>query len=73
MNMNIPSAEAIRASLEALTLRQIDRLAELSGVPRPTLHKIRYGQTPNPGIETVRKFAPHLSAAGQTTTTQEAA
>jgi len=60
MSTPIPSAVDIRASLAALSLDQLDRLAELSGVPLPTLSKIRYGQTLNPGIETVRRFMPHV-------------
>ena len=63
MDITIPSAEDIRASLELLTLRQIDRLSELSGVPVGTIRRIRYAQTPNPGVETVRKFVPHIDAA----------
>jgi hypothetical protein len=61
MSTPIPSAVDIRASLAALSLDQLDRLAELSGVPLPTLSKIRYGQTLNPGIETVRRFVPHIA------------
>jgi hypothetical protein len=40
----------------------IQRLADLSGVPFHTLLKIRSGETMNPGIETVRLFAGHLDA-----------
>jgi hypothetical protein len=40
----------------------IQRLADLSGVPFHTLLKIRSGETLNPGIETVRLFAGHLDA-----------
>lgn len=61
MTTPIPSAVDIRASLAALSLDQLDQLAELSGVPLPTLRKIRYGQTLNPGIETVRRFVPHIA------------
>ena len=59
----IPTVEAVRAALSAMSLRQIDRLSDLSGVPAPTIAKIRRGETENPGIETVRKFAPHINAA----------
>jgi len=62
MNTSIPSVGDIQARLAALPLAQLGRLAELSGVPLPTLTKIRYGQTVNPGIETVRLFMPHLAA-----------
>jgi transcriptional regulator with XRE-family HTH domain len=60
---SIPSAETIRAKLAGLSKRQIRRLAELSGVPAPTIDKVRRGETSNPGIETVRRFMPHVSAA----------
>ena len=65
METHFPSADTIRATLEALSLRQVDHLSELSGVPVPTLHKIRYGQTPNPRIETVGKFMPFVRAAAE--------
>lgn len=61
MDTIIPSTDQIRAQLSALSLAQVERLAEASGVPQSTLIKIRYGQTANPGIETVRLFLPHLS------------
>lgn len=59
----IPSVDEIRAALAPLTLRQIERLSELSGVPAPTIYKVKLGDTTNPGIETVRKFAPHIRHA----------
>lgn len=59
----IPTLAAVQAALAPLTLHQLWRLAELSGVPQPTIYKIRLGQTENPGIETVRKFLPHIAAA----------
>ena len=43
-----------------MTLRQVGRLAELSGVPATTIYKIKRGETENPGIETVRKFMRHV-------------
>jgi hypothetical protein len=58
----IPSVDEVRAALEPLTLRQLERLSELSGVPTPTIYKVKLGETTNPGIETVRKFAPHISS-----------
>lgn len=63
MNMQIPSAEDVRTALEPLTLKQIDRLAALSGVSAPTLVKIKYGQTEKPGLDTVRAFFDHIAAA----------
>ena len=62
MDTNIPSVEEVRAALLPLTLRQIDRLAELSTVPASTISKIKYGATINPGIETVGMFMPHIAA-----------
>jgi hypothetical protein len=35
---------------------ELRELAAISGVPFRTLLKIRLGDTPNPGLETVRKF-----------------
>lgn len=66
MSTTIPSIGEIRARLAAIPLSELDRIADLSGVPLPTLTKIRYGQTANPGIETVRLFIPHLPAASAT-------
>lgn len=63
METSLISAEAVRAALAPLTLRQLDRLAELSGVPATTIYKIKRGETSNPGIETVRRFLPHINAA----------
>lgn len=72
MDLLITSAEQVRDALKPLTLRQLDRLSELSGVPATTIYKIQRGETTNPGIETVRKFMPHLDAAA-IAATQEAA
>lgn len=60
MDTTLISAEEVRAKLAPLTLRQIDRLAELSSVPAPTIYKIRLGVTANPGIETVGMFLPYV-------------
>lgn len=57
------SAEEVRTALSPLGMAQIDRLAILSGVPPTTIYKIKRGETSNPGIETVRKFMPHIQAA----------
>ena len=62
MTTPFPSVVDIRARLVALPMAQLSKLAGLSGVPLPTLTKIRYGQTLNPGVETVRSFMPHLDA-----------
>lgn len=60
MKTDIPSTDELRLRLKAMTLHQMSALAAASGVPYPTLYKIRYKQTLNPGIETVRQFLPHL-------------
>ena len=56
----IPSPQTIRERLGALGHSQVQALAKASEVPFTTLWKIRGGETENPGIETVRKFWPHL-------------
>jgi hypothetical protein len=62
MDTSLLSAEQVRVALAPLTLKQVDRLAQLSGVPAPTIYKIKRGETMNPGIETVGKFMPHVAA-----------
>lgn len=63
MQTTTPSAEQVRAALQPLSMKQLARLSELSGVPSTTLYKIKLGTTTNPGIETVRAFVPFISAA----------
>jgi hypothetical protein len=65
MDIALPSMDEVRAALAPLTMKQIDRLAELSMVPAPTIYKIKLGTTENPGLETLRKFLPHIQAALQ--------
>lgn len=62
MEAAFPTVAAIREALDPLTIAQLTALAETSGVPFTTLYKIKLGDTKNPGIETVRKFLPHLTA-----------
>lgn len=68
MDITLPSIADVRAKLAPLTLKQLDRLAELSGVPATTIYKIKRGDTENPGMETVRAFLPHVDAARGATT-----
>ena len=56
MSTLFPSIEDVRARLQMLKDGDIYRVSQHSGVPASTLWKIRCGATPNPGIETVRKF-----------------
>lgn len=51
--------------MKGLSLKQLEVLSRLSGVPYHTLYKIKRGETDNPGIETLRKFVPHIGAASQ--------
>jgi hypothetical protein len=62
MDTNIPSAEQVRAALGNFSMAQVHVLSRLSGVPWTTLRKIRDGETPNPRLETVRQFLPHMTA-----------
>jgi predicted transcriptional regulator len=73
MEQPLLSAEQVQAALAPLTLKQMDRLAELSGVPATTIYKIKRGETANPGIETVRKFMPFVEEASRAPAPQEAA
>lgn len=57
---SIPSADDVRAALAPLSLKQLDRLAALSGVAATTIYKVKRGETENPGIETVRKFMRYI-------------
>jgi predicted transcriptional regulator len=63
MANEFPTIEEVRAALAPLTLKQLDRLGELSGVPATTIYKIKRGETANPGIETVRQFVSHICDA----------
>lgn len=65
MNESIPSAAEVAAALAQLTFAQLERLASISGVPLTTVYKIKSGETTNPGIETVRKFARFIAQAQQ--------
>lgn len=65
MNVTIPPVSDLRATLEALSHSQMLELARLSGVPFTTLWKVRSGETGNPGIETVRKWAPHVGGVAE--------
>jgi hypothetical protein len=56
------SAAEVRKALAPLTVKQLSRLAELSGVPFNTIYKIQRGETKNPGIDTAGAFLPLISA-----------
>ena len=56
MTTSIPAVEEVSRRLKGLKGCELEQLAGDSGVPASTLWKIRVGATPNPGLETVRKF-----------------
>lgn len=58
----IPDVPTIKAELLKLGYAQMQQLAVASSVPFTTLWKVRSGETENPGIETVRKFLPHVAS-----------
>lgn len=70
MAISIPSTSDVRALLLKLRQRELRSVYEQTGVPVPTLVKIRQGTTRNPGIETVRSIyaapvlQPHIASCG---------
>jgi predicted transcriptional regulator len=56
MAISIPSSDDVRTLLLKLRQRDLRDVFEQTGVPVPTLVKIRQGTTRNPGIETVRSI-----------------
>lgn len=63
MALKTPTSAQVRELLADFTLKQLEVLAALSGVPFTTLYKIKRGETKNPGIDTVHSLLPHVSAA----------
>lgn len=63
MKSAIPSAADVAKRMESMDTAALQRLADLSAVPFHTLRKIKSRETENPGIETVRKFAPFIERA----------
>jgi len=63
MENTLVSSTAVRDALAPLTMRQLERLSVLSGVPATTIYKIQRGETKNPGIDTVAQFLPHVTQA----------
>lgn len=74
MNTGIPSAADVAARLAQFKAPDLQRLADLSGVPFHTLLKIKTKETENPRLDTVRQFWMHIeSASAPERTTTEAA
>jgi hypothetical protein len=67
MTTKIPPISEIKGRLESLSHAEILTLSKISTVPFTTIWKIRAGDTTNPGIETVRKFAQHFKRKPRTT------
>lgn len=63
MEQSVPTAADVSSALGPMTTAQLQRLAELSGVPFHTLLKIRGGATKNPRVDSVAKFWPHVATA----------
>ena len=72
METNLPSTDQVATRLRVMRMSELRDLAGRSGVPYRTLLKIRLGETPNPGLETVRKFFHLLPVATDTSTQAEA-
>ena len=58
MQNELPSGAEVAAALNDLGGMPLARLAKLTGSSLSTLHRIKHGKKPNPGIDTVRKFWP---------------
>ena len=56
MTYQIPSTKTVRELLKKMKQSDLETLSKQCDVPLPTLNKIRYGVTINPGLETVRKI-----------------
>ena len=56
MDMLTPVMEKLKTSTEA----DVRAIADESGIPAPTILKIKYGQTPNPRVLTVQRLYAHL-------------
>lgn len=63
MNTDIPSVADVVSALRGLSMAQVERLHLFSGVPASTLIKIKFGQTGNPGLDTVNDFWPFIERA----------
>lgn len=62
-SLQCPAPEHLCWAIDALEPWQLRRLSKLSGVPWPTLRKLKYRNTLNPRLETVRAIADHYRAA----------
>ena len=58
----LPTTAQVRQALLLLRNPQLEKLAQLSGVPLGTIWKIRGGLSKNAGMDTVHKFQPYVDA-----------
>lgn len=64
MKWSIPSGAQVKALLRKLEYGELPGIAKAAGMPVSTIYAIRdHGGEPNPGVDTVRKFLPHLVKA----------
>lgn len=53
------------ARVRILTQTELRAVAEATGIPKSTLSKIRYGETSDPRLSTVRKLIEHFERAAR--------
>lgn len=58
----LPTTAQVRDALLKLRNPQLEKLAQLSGVPLGTIWKIRGGLSKNAGLDTVQRFQPYVEA-----------
>ncbi len=63
MNLSIPSMSRVRAVLRSRSTPDLKAAAEAAGYSWTTVWRITNGETPNPGLDTVRKLLSHLPKA----------
>jgi hypothetical protein len=61
MNLSIPSMTQVRAALKARPYSELKAAADAAGLPYTTAWRIANGDTPNPGVETVRRLLSQFS------------
>jgi len=57
--------EELLARLREMTEAQAQEFGKRAGVPWGTLLKIKYGQTKNPGILTIKKLVAQMKKGGE--------
>lgn len=57
----IPSGDEVRAALAPYSVAGVSALSLQSGVPAPTIAKIKWGETRDPRVSTVRLLWPLIA------------